>query len=114
VLLGADDPYTGAGTPRVGERFVAFRLSVTNRESIFTSVDEGAFRLGDTSDVDYRPEYVRLPAPLSGDSVLNRGESAEVIVVFAIDSLEDPATLTYSPGFSAFLPFGERVRFVFR
>jgi hypothetical protein len=114
VLLGADDSYRGAGTPRVGERFVAFRLSVTNRDSLFTSVDERAFRLRDTSGEAYPPEYVQLPGPLSGATELDRGESAEVIAVFAIDSLEDPATLTYSPGFSAFLPFGERVRFVFR
>jgi hypothetical protein len=93
---------------------VAFTLSVTNRDSLFTSVSETTFRLRGTYDTGYSPAYVRLPETTSRDMVLDRGESALVTVVFAVFSFEDPESLTYSPGIAEFLPFGERVRFEFR
>jgi len=35
-------------------------------------------------------------------------------VVFEIDELADPVSLTYAPGLGQFGPFGEKVRFEFR
>jgi hypothetical protein len=114
ALLGADDPYSEAGVPPAGKRYVAFSLSVTNRESIITSAYESDFELRGSFDNPYAPEYVVLPDRFRRDAVLERGESARVTVVFAVFTFEEPASLTYTPGLGILYPFGERVRFEFR
>ena len=40
--------------------------------------------------------------------------TVRIEVVFEIDELADPTSLTYAPGFAQFSPFGEKVRFEFR
>jgi hypothetical protein len=113
ALLGADDPYT-AGSPPRGTRYIAFTLSIRNRDSLFTSIDETAFRLRGANDGVYDPEYAILPDAFERDAVLGTGDSARVTVVFAVATFEEPASLTYAPGLASFLPIGEKVRFEFR
>jgi hypothetical protein len=114
ALLAIDDPYTGGRPADEEERYVAFTLRVRNRDSLFTSVSESAFEVRGAFESGYSPEYVILPDTPGRGSVLEKGESARVIVVFSMFSFEDPASLTYSPGLAVILPFGERVRFEFR
>jgi hypothetical protein len=47
-------------------------------------------------------------------SFVEEGAIEDVTVIFELRNSTQPAELTYAPGFAAFLPFGERVRFQFR
>jgi len=113
VLLGAEDPVSlgQTRTPRAGRRYVRFELEITNIDSLFTSVDRQTFALKDSRGRDHNPTVVQGPA--LGGQVLS-GETVTVGVVFEVPVGVQPSALTYSPGFAAFLPFGERVRFEFR
>jgi hypothetical protein len=115
VLIGGEDPYktlelSGAGA---GNRFVAFRLNIANIDSLFTLANKDTFEMEDTLGGDHRPSYILYQSPL-GNGALEQGEEEVVTVIFEVDALEDPSTLTYSPGFAAYVPFGDRVRFEFR
>ena len=88
-----------------------FELEITNIDSLFTSVDRQTFGLEDSRGRDHDPAVVQGVA--LGGQVLS-GETVTVGVVFEVPRRRSAASLTYSPGFAAFLPFGERVRFEFR
>jgi hypothetical protein len=113
TLLRAEDPATLGQTriPRAGSRYVRFQLEITNIDSLFTSVALRTFRLEDARGGDHNAVAVQgVPSEYS----LAQGESVRVSAVFEVQQGVQPASLTYSPGFAAFLPFGERVRFEFR
>jgi hypothetical protein len=114
ILFGAQDPYQFAGRPRqprANHRFVQFELEINNVDSIFTSVSRDAFLLKDSRGDEHEPLFVEGAA---GGSIVVEGEIVDVEVVFELRNTAQPVELTYSPGFAAFLPFGERVRFQFR
>jgi len=115
TLLDAEDPATVPGFRRAasGHHLVTFELSIRNVDATFTTLSAGAFDLTDTGGNDHSPLLVDDRGVINYDQ-LARGQSAIVMVTFEIRNGRDPAELTYSPGFAAFLPFGERVRFVFR
>ncbi len=99
--------------PRENYRYVSYDLSVTNRDASFTSIDSRAFRLEDASGSGYSPQSVRrLTYPPS--SLVKKGEKVRVRVLFEVRERERIESLTYSPGFAAYTPFGDRVRFEFR
>jgi hypothetical protein len=113
ILNGAEDP-TSLGqsrAPRPGQRYVRFELEITNIDSLFTSVDRQTFVLEDTRGREHDPVTVQGVA--LGGQVIS-GETVTVDVVFEVPLGVQPSSLTYSPGFAAFFPFGERVRFEFR
>ena len=113
VLLGAEDPVNlgQTRTPRAGRRYVRFELEITNIDSLFTSVDRQTFLLEDSRGTEHDPTLVQGVA--LGGQVL-AGETVTVGVVFEVPLGVQPSSLTYSPGFAAFFPIGERVRFEFR
>lgn len=114
TLLSAEDPAleTRVRSPRQGRRFVRFRVEVFNYDALFSSVSEQTFRLKDTSNDNHDPLFVATsPATLSGS--VSEGDTVVAFVLFEVRNNADPAELTYSPGFAAFFPFGERVRFKF-
>jgi len=115
TFLSAEDPADPARVrpPRAGHRLVSFELEVWNYDSVFTSVSRDAFRLKDTLDRELDPLPVDNPSVTRGNTV-ESGDTVVVGVVFEIRDAADPASLTYSPGVAAYLPFGERVRFEFR
>jgi hypothetical protein len=97
-------------TPRSGRRYVRFELEITNIDSLFTSVDGQTFVLEDSQGNDHNPV---LLDDVAAGAQIRRGETVTVGVVFEIPAGTQPSSLTYSPGFAAFVPFGERVRFEF-
>jgi hypothetical protein len=113
LLIGAEDPASLGQTrrPRQGQRHVRFELEITNIDSLFTSVDRQTFALRDSRGREHNPALVQGVG--LGGQILD-GETVTVGVVFEVPFGVQPASLTYSPGFAAFLPFGERVRFEFR
>ena len=113
ILLGAEDPVSLGQNrpPRAGRRYVRFELEITNIDSLFTSVDRQAFLLEDSRGREHNPALVQGVA-LGGQ--VFEGETVTVGVVFEVSLGVQPSSLTYSPGFAAFIPFGERVRFEFR
>lgn len=113
VLIGAQDPVSlgQSRTPRAGHRYVRFEMEITNIDSLFTSVDRQTFGLEDSRGRDHAPAQVQ-GAALGGQVI--SGETVAVGVVFEVPVGVEPRSLSYSPGFAAFLPFGERVRFEFR
>ena len=113
VLLGAEDPVSlgQTRTPRAGRRYVRFELEITNFDSLFTSVDRQTFALKDSRGREHHPALVQGVA--LGGQVLS-GETVTVGVVFEVPLGVQPSSFTYSPGFAAFFPIGERVRFEFR
>ena len=113
ILLGAEDPASLGQTrrPRQGQRHVRFELEITNIDSLFTSVDRQTFALKDSRGREHHPPLVQGVA--LGGQVLS-GETVTVDVVFEVPLGVQPSSLTYSPGFAAFFPIGERVRFEFR
>jgi hypothetical protein len=119
-LTDVEDPYDGPaylpGTsdpidPGPGSRFIAFDMTITNVDALFTSVDEDAFSLRDSTGVRY--DAVGHDSVISGNE-LSEGDRISLRVIFEIDDGAEPLSLTYAPGLAAYLPFGERVRFVFR
>jgi Domain of unknown function (DUF4389)/zinc-ribbon domain len=112
TLFSAEDPYQfqGRSQPRANHRFVGFELEVENVSSIYTSVSRDAFLLKDSSGDEHSPVFIQGAA----DSFVEEGEIEDVAVSFELRNSTEPAELTYAPGFAAFLPFGERVRFQFR
>jgi hypothetical protein len=112
TLVHAADPYLSGQGPRPGNRQVEFTLSITNRDSLLTSVGEQSFRLKDNGGRSHAPRLV-AHTRLFETGIIPQGESVVVDIVFEIDEFDDPAELTYSPGFAAFSPFGESVRFLF-
>jgi len=115
VLLDGDDPFDFPGVfrePRAGHRFVRFELEVTNIDSLFTSVSRETFSLEDTRGREHDPLVVR-GATFAGELV-DQGRTETIGVIFEVRNDADPSELTYAPGFRAFLPIGERVRFEFR
>jgi hypothetical protein len=74
-------------------------------------VDRQTFVLEDSRGRDHNPTLVQGVA-LGGQ--VPGGETVTVGVVFEVPFGVQPASLTYSPGFAAFFPIGERVRFEFR
>ena len=115
VLLNADDPFDFPSTfrePRAGHRFVRFELEVTNIDALFTSVSRQTFRLEDTQSRDLEPLLVQ--GALFGGELVEQGRTETAGVIFEVRNDADPAELTYAPGFAAFFPIGERVRFEFR
>jgi hypothetical protein len=115
TLLGAEDPTQPdlVREPRLGYRFVRFEIEVWNYDSLFTSVSRDAFRLRDTLGREHTPLTVST-TPRTAGNVVQSGDTVVVGVVFELQEAADPASLTYSPGFAAYLPFGEKVRFEFR
>lgn len=109
TLTGVEDPADALASPSPGSRFVAFTMTISNEDSLFTLVGRDAFRLKDTSGETHRS----IENPLNFDS-LAKGERVRIEVTFEIDADADPASLTYTPGFGQFGPFGEKVRFEFR
>lgn len=113
TLTWVEDPYIAPDAePTGGKRFVSFDLEIWNEDSYFVSIAETAFRLDDTNGDKQWPTEVLSLTPVTSNT-LGRGEDITVIVIFELDTDADPVSLTYSPGFAAFLPFGERVKFVF-
>lgn len=111
-LLRAEDPFQfrGAlGEPAAGHRFIRFELEVTNVDAVFTSATRNTFRLKDSLGQKHKPVLVQ---GISLESI-ERDRTVAVGVIFEIRSADQPSELTYSPGFRAFFPFGERVRFKF-
>lgn len=115
VLLGADDPYDFPGAfrePRSGHRFVQFELEITNVDSLFTYVSRDTFNLKDTRGRKSDPQFVEGPS--FANELVEQGRTERIGVVFELRNDADPSELTYAPGFAAFFPIGERVRFEFR
>ena len=115
TLLSAKDPSTAGRfrPPRAGHRLVRFELEIWNYDSVFTSVSRDAFRLKDSLGREIAP-FMLDSSSLTPGNIVESGDTVVVEVVFEVRRAADPATLTYSPGFAAYLPFGERVRFDFR
>jgi Domain of unknown function (DUF4389)/zinc-ribbon domain len=115
TLLRAQDPAPPLGTrsARTGHRLVRFELEIWNYDSLFTSVGRDAFQLEDTLNRELDP-FALVGSSLTSGNIVESGDTITVGVVFEVREAEDPGALTYSPGFAAYLPFGERVRFVFR
>jgi hypothetical protein len=114
VLLSGEDPFDVPGVlrePRAGYRFVQFELEVSNVDATFTSVTRQHFGLKDSQGREQDPLLVQAP-PLDRGQV-QRGQTERVGVVFEMRNGADPSELTYAPGFAAFVPFGEKVRFEF-
>jgi hypothetical protein len=80
---------------------------------LFTLVGDQNFRLKDTSGDEQDPFHIET-VPLTGSDSIARGESVVAGVIFEVANDAEPSELTYSPGFAAFFPIGERVRFNFR
>jgi Domain of unknown function (DUF4389)/zinc-ribbon domain len=113
ALLSAEDPYQYQGRspqPRANHRFVQFELEIYNVNSIYTSVSRDTFLLKDSHGDEHDPVFVHGVV----GSFVAEGEIEDVGVVFELRDMAGPAELTYSPGFAAFFPIGERVRFQFR
>jgi hypothetical protein len=115
TLLSAADPAPpGRARPaRAGHRLTSFDLEVWNYDSIFTSVGRDAFQLKDSLGRELDPLTVDSSS-LTPGNIVESGDTVVVEIVFEVRETADPASLTYSPGFAAYLPFGERVRFEFR
>jgi hypothetical protein len=115
TLLSAQDPAPPLGTrsARTGHRLVRFELEIWNYDSLFTSVGRDAFRLEDTLNRELDP-FALVGSSLTSGNIVESGDTVVVGVVFEVRTAADPASLTYAPGFAAYLPFGERVRFEFR
>jgi len=113
TLIRAEDPTSKTLPPSSQtQRFVSFDLRVTNRNGLFAFVGDRSFSLTESSGRKVSPNFVRGGAP-GGGEFLVQGETALVTAVFLVEE-GPPRSLTYSPGFAAFLPFGDEVRFVFR
>ena len=113
-LNGVEDPYEDVFTPDTDDsRLVAFTLNIRNEDALFTSVDYTTFRLEDSLGDSYDAIEVQTD-PLLFDDQLSDGQSVTAEVIFEVPSRADPESLTYSPGFAQFVPFGERVRYEFR
>lgn len=112
ILLRAEDSVNLGQTriPRTGHRYVRFQLEITDIDSPFTSVARRTFVLQDSRGREHDPVVVQ---GVPGEYILSGGETVTVGVVFEIPQGDQPSSLTYSPGFAAFVPFGERVRFEF-
>jgi hypothetical protein len=108
LLTGVEDPYDAFANPDAGNRLIAFEMTITNVDALFSSVGRDAFELEDSFGDEHRP----IEDPLNFTE-LTEGEQAEVVVVFEIDESAEPVSLTYAPGFAAYLPIGEKVRFEF-
>jgi hypothetical protein len=115
TLLSAEEPAAPdrSRPPRAGHRLVSFELEVWNYDSILTSVGRDAFQVKDSLGRELDPLTVDSSSIAPGN-IVESGDTVVVEVVFEIREAADPASLTYSPGFAAYLPFGERVRFEFR
>jgi Domain of unknown function (DUF4389)/zinc-ribbon domain len=115
TLLSAQDPAAPGGSrpPRAGHRLVSFELEIWNHDSIFTSAGRDAFQLKDSLDRELDPLRVDSSS-LTPGNIVESGDTVVVEVIFEVREAADPASLTYSPGFAAYVPFGERVRFEFR
>jgi len=114
VLLSGEDPFDVPGVfrePRAGYRFVQFELEIRNLDSAFTSVTRQHFGLKDSQGRQQDPLLVQAP-PLDRGQI-ERGQTERIGVVFEVRNDADPSELTYAPGFAAFVPFGEKVRFEF-
>jgi hypothetical protein len=85
-------------------------MTISNEDALFTSAGTDTFRLEDNFGDEHRPVELQ---PSVFDA-LAQGERVRIVVVFEIDELAGPASLTYAPGFAQFGPFGEKVRFEFR
>jgi len=92
---------------------VSFELEVWNHDSLFTSVGRDAFQLKDSLGRELDPLKVDSSS-LTPGNIVESGDKVVVEVIFEVREAADPVSLTYSPGFAAYLPFGERVRFEFR
>jgi len=114
TLLSVEDPadVRRPVQPRAGHRFVRFEIEVWNYNSLFTSVSRENLELKDTQGRHSTPETVGDFSPTGG--IVVSGDTVVVQVVFEVRDSADPATLTYAPGFAAYFPIGERVRFEFR
>jgi hypothetical protein len=115
TVLSAADPAAPrrARPARAGHRLTSFELEVWNYDSIFTSVGLDAFQLKDSLGRELEPLTVDSTS-LTPGNIVESGDTVVVEVVFEVRGVAEPASLTYSPGFAAYLPFGERVRFEFR
>ena len=119
-LARIDDPYTRevaedassvARPTKMASRFVAFDMTIVNVDATFTLISRRGLRLKDSFGDEHEP--MGSVPPIFFDKQVRKGQTARLLVVFEIDALARPVSLTYSPGFAAFAPFGHRVRYVF-
>lgn len=97
--------YTEYDTPEDGQTYVAVHVSMTNetdRPVVFVGRN---FNLIDSNGTEHRPSYARAedgvePQPFRDEMQLEPGESADVMVLFELDTDVSVVVVSWEPSWS--------------